>query len=375
MQGLELSRQFYFGCVQPLIAIHLPELANLHAAGLIGYGSDVLGHDDELSRDHEWGPRLILFLREVEHHRFAAVLDQIFNEHVPGTFLGFPTRFEPDEGQGGVSVMTVSSQGRHHIAITTAERFMELTLGFRIIPQVELDWLLIPEQRLLEFTRGTIFVDPVGDITSYREKLAYFPESVWKYRLSYIFESLAWELDLISLCGERGDILSMRLNTALTVERIMKLAFLLYRKYCPGYKKWLQREFAELPGSHQVEALLDKALDADHYGEIVNYLNKALAWLYPTLRQLDIAPELPVELPQKNYRGQIVPDTQKVARGLLESISGPLGQLKLHGAVYGAVDQWLTNEDILLSPEHVNSLLPVYHSTEPERKLTGEDII
>lgn len=59
MKGLELARCFYFECVQPIIAGRLAPLDGAYAAGLIGYGSDVLGHDDELSRDHEWGPRLV----------------------------------------------------------------------------------------------------------------------------------------------------------------------------------------------------------------------------------------------------------------------------------------------------------------------------
>lgn len=55
MKGLDLSEEFYWEIVRPLIARRFPQLMEKHAAGLIGYGSDVLGYDDVLSRDHEWG--------------------------------------------------------------------------------------------------------------------------------------------------------------------------------------------------------------------------------------------------------------------------------------------------------------------------------
>ena len=62
MQGLELSRRFYFEAVRPILERHFPNVE--HAAALIGYGSEVLGHDDERSQDHEWGPRVQVFVRD-----------------------------------------------------------------------------------------------------------------------------------------------------------------------------------------------------------------------------------------------------------------------------------------------------------------------
>jgi len=32
-----------------------------YAAGVIGYGSEVIGFNDEMSTDHMWGPRFLLF--------------------------------------------------------------------------------------------------------------------------------------------------------------------------------------------------------------------------------------------------------------------------------------------------------------------------
>ena len=67
VKGLELAKRFYLECVKPLIEERIPEIDRQYAAGLIGFGSDVLGNDDEWSKDHEWGPRLIIFLSKGIH--------------------------------------------------------------------------------------------------------------------------------------------------------------------------------------------------------------------------------------------------------------------------------------------------------------------
>ena len=374
MKGLDLARDFYFDCLQPIIVRQTPDLREAHAAGLIGYGSDVLGNDDEFSRDHEWGPRLVLFLRDRDYSRFAEGLDLTLQNALPATFQGFPTRFERNPRLWNSLVMTTSAEGRHHVAITTVERFMKLTLGYRGVPETDFQWLLIPEQRLLEFTSGEIFYDGIGEITHARAKCCYFPDNVWRYRLSYVLESLGWELGLIPLCGKRGDSLSVRLNTAVTVERVMKLTFLVNRRYCPGYAKWLHREFSKLPiAAREIESLLAQALLTTDAVAIHSKISEALERLYVHLRVLDGVPELPSELPRVLDRSSTV-DTQKVARIILDSISGPLGELSINGAACGAADQWVTNQDILISPEHVKSLASVYSATELERR-RAEDVI
>ena len=54
MQGIELSHRFYLDVVRPWLLATVPDLP--HAAALIGYGSELLGLDDAMSRDHNWAP-------------------------------------------------------------------------------------------------------------------------------------------------------------------------------------------------------------------------------------------------------------------------------------------------------------------------------
>src|SRR5215472_16719491 len=92
--GLELNRLFFREVVGPLLAAQFPDL--VYSAALIGYGSDVLGYDTALSTDHEWGPRLLLFLEESNEAAFYRVgdaLDQTLQQHLPATFRGYSTTF------------------------------------------------------------------------------------------------------------------------------------------------------------------------------------------------------------------------------------------------------------------------------------------
>jgi len=82
MKGLEIARDFFFSWGHPFLTAQFPDLADRAAAGRI-LGSDVLGADDEISRDHDWGPQLDLFLSAGDYAAFGEQLSRAMNTAAP----------------------------------------------------------------------------------------------------------------------------------------------------------------------------------------------------------------------------------------------------------------------------------------------------
>ena len=61
MRGLELSRRFYEEFGREMVRKEFPEYEERIAAGLVGQGSECFGYDDEVSRDHDFGPEAVKY--------------------------------------------------------------------------------------------------------------------------------------------------------------------------------------------------------------------------------------------------------------------------------------------------------------------------
>ena len=77
--------------MSPILDTYAPEL--VYSAALIGYGSDALGYDITVSTDHEWGPRLLLFLDETAYAARAEEISARLSAELPPTFHGYSTSF------------------------------------------------------------------------------------------------------------------------------------------------------------------------------------------------------------------------------------------------------------------------------------------
>ena len=95
MNGIELSRQYFTEAALPLLKRQYPELSRRIAAGLVaggfdsGCGSEIGGFDDEISRDHNWGPRFLLFMSEQDKQSEGNDVLAFLERNLPAEFSGF----------------------------------------------------------------------------------------------------------------------------------------------------------------------------------------------------------------------------------------------------------------------------------------------
>ena len=119
---------------------------------------------------------------------------------------------------------------------------------------------MFPEQKLLEFTSGKIFHDGTGKLKEAREILSYFPENVWRFKILAEWQKISQLIAFVGRTGSRGVHLGSMLITSRLIRYIMRLAFLLERKYIP-YEKWFGFGFKELSASQKLGPLLINCIE------------------------------------------------------------------------------------------------------------------
>lgn len=260
MPGLSVSQILFDEAVQPLMDRHAPGLP--FAAGLFGAGSDVLGYDTARSMDHDWGPRLLLILGDEDWDEWSPRLDELFRQSLPRSVAGFPTGTAEFAIEPGIRHMVEADDSGpvdHLIAITSPRRWLLLRHGIASLADLSpAIWITLSEQALLETTSGTIFRDDSGSITKIREVLAWYPDAVWRYRMAAQWKRIEQLEPFVGRCGEVGDDLGSHLVAMSLVRDVMKLAFLMERRYAP-YPKWFGTAFQRLDLAGPLTPHLDRA--------------------------------------------------------------------------------------------------------------------
>lgn len=273
LPGLRLCEQFYKEVVKKLIETKF--LGLKYSAGLIDYGSEVLGFDTERSTDHHWGPRVLLFLSQKDIGKKKQISD-FLSKNLPATFYGYSTHFgAPDEF--GVQILTEVKAGRpinHRIEIHTIESFFKSYLSMN--PEKNLtasEWLAFPEQKLRTLRSGKIFYDPLG-LKAILKKLHYFPKNIWLSKLASEWEKIGEEEPYMGRAGEVSDELGSKIIAARLVQSIMNLGFLMEKEYIP-YSKWFGTAFSRLKCAKKLSPILNKVFAAKNWKEREKQLSRA----------------------------------------------------------------------------------------------------
>lgn len=291
MQGIDLSRGFYTDIVRPWLSDAAPNLR--YSAALIGYGSELLGFDDELSRDHNWGPRVHILVSRADFDANARRLVEDFSKVAPATFSGEPIgwRSRPHPAANGPEA---AGAFEHGLEFHTLEARLEAHIALRSVNNLtNLQWLGFAEQKLLAFTVSAVFHDDDNHLTDARKTLAYFPHDVWLYKIACQWRRIAEEQAFVGRAGSVGDDLGSRVIAARLARDVMRMAFLLERRYAP-YSKWFGTGFSKLPIASRLSPHLDRALRENSWTERGEALAAAYLELAEIQNALGIAPFKPI---------------------------------------------------------------------------------
>ena len=84
MNSMEASRRFYEEQVKNLIHEQFGQYEDRIAVGIAGEGSDCFGYDDFMSRDHDFGTGVCLWITEEDLNLFGRRLSIAYNELIDG---------------------------------------------------------------------------------------------------------------------------------------------------------------------------------------------------------------------------------------------------------------------------------------------------
>lgn len=254
MKGLELSELYFSEVVAPMIEEKFPAYRQKIAAGLVGDGSECFGFDDELSRDHDWGPSCCLWLTKQDYEDVGMSL-QGEVERLPKEFAGIKAREESAWGSGRTGVFEI-------------DPFYKRFIGFDHVPASLMEWRVIPEGNLAAATNGRVFTDPVGEFTAFRNRLkAFYPEDIRLKKIASRCMTMAQSGQYNYMrCVKRGEYVAAQWAESQFIGDTISMAFLLNSEYRPFYK-WMHRAMKELPllgdALHRIISDLVTAHEAD----------------------------------------------------------------------------------------------------------------
>ena len=234
MKGMELSRLYYEKVCKPVIEKEAGELTERTAVGLVGEGSECYGYDDEISRDHDFGPSCCFWLTKEDYRIYGGKLREILDS-LPKSFMSFPA-------------LKMSEWGGGRRGVLNTESFYRKFTGKENGPETLDEWRMIPETKLSIVTNGSVFSDPLGEFTKIRNRLLeYYPEDIRLDKIASRCMKIAQSGQYnLGRCLKRGEFVAARIAEAEFINESIYMIYLLNKKYMPFYK-WMHKDMQFLP--------------------------------------------------------------------------------------------------------------------------------
>ncbi len=301
MKGLEISREFYKKYGIQMLEEQFSDVKDRIAVGLVGEGSECLGYDDEISRDHDFEPGFCLWITEEDERRFGFRLERAYAK-LPREFMGLHRSM-------------LSPVGGNRRGVMTVEDFYSRHLGSPSAPNTVQRWLYTPSSSLLAASNGEVFSDPLGAFSSVRQVLLQgYPEDIRRKKLAAhtVFMAQSGQYNF-ARCISRGEEGAAQLAVFEFVKHAISAIYLLNKRYEPFYK-WAYRGLGELPV-------------LGHIGDSLEYITETDNSRSNAETKLDVIEDI-AKLLIGEYREQgitraICGDLEKHAYSIIDSIKDP----------------------------------------------------
>ena len=228
------SRIFYENKVAKMLHDKFPEYESRIAVGIAGEGSDCFGYDDLVSRDHDFGTGVCLWLTDEDMELIGEKLTKEYDRLAYGSGnMGLSARLRDRRG-----VMTIHDFYSNILNIDCDTENCVITLR---------QWRALDRACLATAVNGEVFRDDFGVFTAFRRLLlGFYPEDIRRERLADELHRFAAALQVnYARCMTRKDTVAAQLCKLEGLKAAMELFFLLKKEY-PPYYKWTYRRLAEL---------------------------------------------------------------------------------------------------------------------------------
>lgn len=246
----EISSIYTKEYILPLLEKKLPEILDKVSIALIGEGSEVLGYEDNYSKDHDYTFMPTILLNRENYEKYREKLEDIL--------LSLPRKFAKISHTNTEAI-------KERKGLKCYEDYLYKYFGKEDINLNILDYRNIPEYVFGYFANASIYYDGDNKLTNLVSSINYYPEVIRQNKIARVCTQIAQsgQYNYLRLM-KRNDIVGASIAKNIFIENTIHLIYLLNKKYMPIYKWYTKgmQDFEILKNLlDRIEKLLDSSLD------------------------------------------------------------------------------------------------------------------